>query len=116
MASVTGANPAVSGPHETSAPSLYKQPLMVALQPFFKACELGDTDEVMRLIKGNADINQADPLGRTPLVIAASSGRTDCFNLLIEAGADINKAGVNGDRPARRCLRESTRVVFDASK
>jgi len=44
---------------------------------------------VAALIKARADVNIADPDGKTPLIAAASVGDSECVKLLLRHGADI---------------------------
>lgn len=41
--------------------------------PLFKACEMGDSDNVKKLLQKHADINTQDSTGKTPLMVAVSS-------------------------------------------
>jgi len=54
--------------------------------------QLGDVNAVRVLIERGADVNFADPLGRTALIYAASSDlvNLDVVKLLVEHGADVN--------------------------
>jgi len=73
-------------------PSL-KRPPQGALLDAVMNDEIG---EVRRLLRLNADINEVDSLGNTPLARAVSYGFTDIATLLIQSGAKIdcqNKAG-----------------------
>ena len=53
---------------------------------------LGDLNSVRRLLDEGADVNAADPAGRTPLMYAAGSDLLplDVVKLLVERGADVN--------------------------
>jgi ankyrin repeat protein len=53
---------------------------------------LGDVNSVRLLLDHGADVNAVDPLGRTPLMYAASSDLLplDEVKLLVERGADVN--------------------------
>ena len=51
---------------------------------------------VQELINAGADVNQADPIGDTPLMNASENGLIEIAKVLIAAGADINKRDVYG--------------------
>jgi ankyrin repeat protein len=51
------------------------------------------------LIKAGARIDQPDPVGDTPLALAAARGQDEAANLLIAAGADLNAQNRNGMTP-----------------
>ena len=53
---------------------------------------LGDVNSVRMMLDHGADVNAADPLGRTPLMYAVGSDvlPIDVVKLLIERGADVN--------------------------
>jgi len=60
----------------------------------------GDIDKVRLLLDHGADVNKATALGRTPLLIAAStSGTLETIRLLMEKGADVNAADTSGNIP-----------------
>jgi hypothetical protein len=54
--------------------------------------QLGNADAVRLMIERGADVNFADPLGRTPLIYAAASDslNLDVVKALVEHGADVN--------------------------
>jgi ankyrin repeat protein len=68
---------------------LSKQDYTMAL---VNSAQLGDVNAVRVLIERGADVNFADPLGRTALIYAASSDllNLDVVKLLVEHGADVN--------------------------
>ena len=60
----------------------------------------GDTGKVRLLLDHGADVNKATLLGRTPLLVAAStSGTLATIRLLLEKGADVNAADNSGYTP-----------------
>jgi ankyrin repeat protein len=54
------------------------------------AAELGDLDEVQRLVNKGADINAKDDEGATALINACAQGHADVARLLLKNGADVN--------------------------
>jgi len=54
-----------------------------------KAVQHNDPAAVGKLIAGGADVNQLDPNGDAPLVMAAYRGHTDIVRQLLDAGADL---------------------------
>ena len=74
-------------------------------EPLIYAAELGETDNVKKLLNAGADINHLDQHGITALTRAVQRGAcarsqflhyTACARLLIEAGADVNATGTEG--------------------
>jgi len=62
--------------------------------PLMRASLRGDTDIVLALIQGGANVNLADPEGRTALMWAVRHPET--MQALIKAGAQINRQDKNG--------------------
>lgn len=62
----------------------------------FRAVWEGDV-EVVRT--AGADVNLKDPVGRTPLGIAAERGHADVAMFLVENGAEVNVTDANGNTP-----------------
>lgn len=56
-------------------------------------------DIVKILAEAKADINIANPVGLTPLHLAAEYGRTSMIDYLIEKGASINAQNISGGTP-----------------
>ena len=54
---------------------------------------------VAKLIAANANVNQAENDGVTPLLIACQKGHTEIVTKLIAANADVNQANNNGATP-----------------
>ncbi len=50
----------------------------------------GDAAVIEALLKGGANANEALPLGRRPLMLAARSGNAAAVRALLEHGADVN--------------------------
>jgi ankyrin repeat protein len=65
-----------------------------AMPPLMRAAWRGQVDEVRRLLKEGADVNQTMDLGVSALMLAASFGHLDVIKVLLDAGADPN--GVAG--------------------
>jgi ankyrin repeat protein len=72
-----------------AAKDLSKQDYTIALA---NTAVLADLNTVRLMLDHGADVNAVDPLGRTPLMYAASSDLLplDVVKLLIERGADVN--------------------------
>ena len=54
-----------------------------------KAVRHDDVAAVDKLIAGGADVNELDPNGDAPLVMAAYLGHTEIVRKLLDAGADV---------------------------
>lgn len=54
-----------------------------------KAVQKNDVARMQALIADGADVNELDPNGDAPLVMAAYLGHTDIVRLLLAAGADV---------------------------
>jgi ankyrin repeat protein len=54
-----------------------------------KAVQKNDVDRARTLIAAGANVNELDPNGDAPLVMAAYLGHTEIVKLLLEAGADV---------------------------
>ena len=66
----------------------------------------GDAAKVRLLLDRGADANARTQLGRTPLIVAASSnGTVEAVRLLIEAGSDVNAADNGGMTPLMAAAR-----------
>ena len=64
------------------------------LTPLMRASEAGNMDDVRRLLKAGADVNEAlGSLGITALTLAAARGHLEVVKILLAAGADPNAAG-----------------------
>ena len=61
-------------------------------EELFTAAKNGDCDELRRLIKGGADVNQANWYGETALMWAASKGHSEAVKLLNTKQTRIKKA------------------------
>ena len=70
--------------------------------PLHWALKAKDYDEVLRLIPLTPDLNTADPMGDTPLTIAASDESADAFDMvraLLHMGADASAPDRHGLSP-----------------
>jgi ankyrin repeat protein len=59
------------------------------MSTLMKAVKRNDVRGVQQLIAGGANVDELDPNGDAPLVMAAYLGHTDIVRLLLEAGADV---------------------------
>ena len=60
------------------------------------AARAGDAVEVRALLAAGADVNGADPEGRTALMVAAGRNDKALVELLLEAGADAGQRDIEG--------------------
>jgi ankyrin repeat protein len=70
--------------------------------PIFQAVEIGDVDEVERLLDAEPHLLEARDEGRcdaTPLAVAADEGHVGVVRLLLGRGAEVKAVGRNGDTP-----------------
>ena len=56
----------------------------------------GDVVAIRLHIEAGSDLNEKDPYGSTPLIIAATFGKTEVAKALIDAGADLNITNNDG--------------------
>ncbi|WP_199119772.1 ankyrin repeat domain-containing protein [Pedobacter sp. ASV28] len=61
------------------------------------AARIGNIAVLEELIKGDADLNQPDPKGYTPLIIACYNHQFEAAKLLIAHGADPNASDQGGN-------------------
>ena len=59
----------------------------------------GNIDALRQHLNADADLNEKDAYGSTPLIIATTFGKPDVAGLLIEAGADLEIRNNNGATP-----------------
>ncbi|GMR23345.1 MAG: hypothetical protein BMS9Abin37_1765 [Acidobacteriota bacterium] len=63
---------------------------------FLSAARAGDVAEIRALLAAGADVDDADPDGRTALMLAAGGNDEALVELLLEAGADAGKRDAEG--------------------
>ena len=63
---------------------------------FRKAAKNGQNSVVQTLINAGANVNTADPSGRTVLMLASRTGQNSVVKTLIAAGADVNAVNKTG--------------------
>ena len=63
------------------------------------ACQNGHTEVVTKLLAANANVNQANNDGATPLYIACQQGHAEIVTQLLAANANVNKATERGATP-----------------
>jgi len=61
-----------------------------------RASAKGDLTAVKKFVADGANVNDADGLGRTPVIEAAWGGHAEVVKYLVEKGADSNAADNNG--------------------
>jgi ankyrin repeat protein len=83
-----------SAQQEPPEPEPTDEEIAQALPPLMRAAWKGQVDEVRRLLKEGADVNQTIEFGFSALMGAASLGNLDVIKVLLDAGADPN--GVAG--------------------
>jgi ankyrin repeat protein len=71
-----------------------QEEIVESLPPLMRAAAKNQVDEVRRLLKEGADVNQSADLGFTALIFASMLGHLDVIKILLDAGADPN--GVAG--------------------
>jgi NAD(P)-dependent dehydrogenase (short-subunit alcohol dehydrogenase family) len=78
----------------------------------------GDLEAVRQQIEAGANLNEGDPTGSTPLIIAATFGHTEVAKALIEAGADLDHQTLDGSTAllsaAFLCQTEIVAALLDA--
>lgn len=78
---------------------LHKRYNTADMPPLVAAAFTGQRNELIALLKKNANIEVKDNNGRTPLGLAAYAGEVETLQLLLEAKADIEAKDNDGDTP-----------------
>jgi ankyrin repeat protein len=73
------------------------QQTMVAPANLGSAAKANDVAELARLLAAGANIDERDPRGYSPLMLAAYTGNQEAFDFLLEQGADANSADNAGN-------------------
>lgn len=60
------------------------------LPPLHQAAKKGDLKAAQKLLAQGADVNEHDPLGDTPLILASGQGPIALVKALLSKGADVN--------------------------
>jgi hypothetical protein len=83
----------------------------------FAASFMGNLDAIRGHIQAGTNLDQKDPYGSTPLIIATTFGRTEVAKALIAAGADINLPNGDGATPlhsaAFLCRTEIVKALLE---
>jgi ankyrin repeat protein len=83
----------------------------------YRAIHSGDLDQIKRHIYWGTDLNQTDPQGENPLLVAARHGRLIIARELLKNGADPNARNRAGETPLQVALSEGKTqlagVLFD---
>src|SRR5438270_11671218 len=81
----------------------HPQSLVDALHAAVRA---GSLERVRELVAAGADVNARDPLGSTPLFVAAWAGNTEIASFLL-----VHGAAVNASRPERNATSLEAAVL-----
>lgn len=81
--------------------------------PLHVAARMGLINDVILLLKHEADINACGDIGLTPLHYAAANGHINALKLLIKEGANINSKDEFGKTPLDWAKSESRMEVVD---
>jgi len=86
----------------------------IVVEQFIRAIHFGDTASVTALLKQGLDLDVRDPLGRTALMLAASSEHGAIVDLLLEAGADPNAVDRSGHTALMRAAAHQRHQIVQA--
>jgi ankyrin repeat protein len=83
-----------------------------------KAASRGDTTSVLELLEDGADIDELDPDGRTPVLLATRGNHVETVRALVEAGANVDIRDNRLDNPflyaGAEGLLDVVRLMIDA--
>lgn len=65
-------------------------------KPIFTALSQNDSDSILALLAGGADISRVSQKGMTPLIKVANDNQLDMVKILLAAGANVNDVTKNG--------------------
>jgi ankyrin repeat protein len=71
------------------------------------AVTAGDATRLTQLLDQGVSAQQADSVGRSPLLLAVIANRADMVQLLLARGADPNAADPAGETPLKRARRDN---------
>ena len=90
-------------------------PILLAMRPvddvLLKAAFKGDLGEVTTQIKREADVNAANPVGFTPLLVATKKGHQEVVALLLDHGAEVTQATTDGESPLYVAAEQGHRKI-----
>ena len=70
----------------------------------YDASQYGDHELLKKIIDSGLNIDNADDMGRTALIFAASELQFNCVKLLIDSGCNVNKMTILGETALQACL------------
>ncbi|XP_045483160.1 ankyrin-1-like [Harmonia axyridis] len=74
------------------------------------AVKNGNTDDVLSLLQGGANVNKKNSNNLTPLHVAVSTGHYHLIDSLVEYGANVEEQGRDMYRPIHMVLRSPNKV------
>ena len=76
----------------------------------------GNTDIVMLLIEGKANLNVPNLVGDTPLILAATANEMTAVRALKEAGADLTIMGDDNKTAAEKAQQKGNNAIVEYLK